>query len=131
LRAELHANPWLDWLDQPLLRALSRGKQKLTGLIRKREKMAPLLRFIAMIIDLYIWVVIISAVMSWLIAFDVVNRRNRVVYMVADSLHKLTEPALRPIRRYMPDLGGVDISPIVLILILIFLRDVVIWGWLI
>jgi YggT family protein len=92
--------------------------------------MGPLLGFIAMIISLYIWVVIISAILSWLIVFDVVNRRNRGVYMVADSMHRLTEPALRPIRNALPDLGGLDISPVVLILGLIFLRDVVIYGWL-
>jgi YggT family protein len=83
-----------------------------------------------MVITLYIWVIIISAIMSWLNAFDVVNRRNRAVYMIADSLHRLTEPALRPIRRALPDLGGLDISPVILILGLIFLRDVVIFGWL-
>jgi YggT family protein len=92
--------------------------------------MGPLLAFIAMIITLYIWVLIISAILSWLIVFDVVNRRNRVVYMIGDSFHRLTEPALRPIRRAIPDLGGLDISPVVLILGLIFLRDVVIYGWL-
>jgi YggT family protein len=92
--------------------------------------MHPLLNFIAMIITFYIWVVIISAILSWLIVFDVVNRRNRAVYMVADSLHRLTDPVLRPIRNALPDLGGLDISPVILILGLIFLRDVVIYGWL-
>ena len=92
--------------------------------------MGPLLAFIAMVITLYIWVVIISAILSWLIVFDVVNRRNRAVYMIADSFHRLTEPALRPIRKVIPDLGGIDISPVILILGLIFLRDVVLYGWL-
>jgi YggT family protein len=91
--------------------------------------MVPFLGFIAMIITAYIWVVIISAILSWLVVFDIVNRRNRVVYLIGDSFHRLTEPALRPIRRVMPDLGGLDISPVVLILGLIFLRDVVIYGW--
>ena len=91
--------------------------------------MVPFLAFIAMIISLYIWVVIISAILSWLVVFDIVNRRNRVVYLIGDSFHRMTEPALRPIRRVMPDLGGLDISPVVLILGLIFLRDVVIYGW--
>jgi YggT family protein len=91
--------------------------------------MVPFLGFIAMILSLYIWVVIISAILSWLVVFDIVNRRNRVVYLIGDSFHRLTEPALRPIRRVMPDLGGLDISPVVLILGLIFLRDVVIYGW--
>jgi YggT family protein len=92
--------------------------------------MSPLLNFIAMVISLYIWVLIISAILSWLIVFDVVNRRNRAVYMIADTFHRMTEPALRPIRRALPDLGGLDISPVILILGLIFLRDVVIFGWL-
>ncbi len=92
--------------------------------------MGPLLAFIAMIMTLYIWVIIISAILSWLIAFDVVNRRNRAVYMIADSFYRLTEPALRPIRKRIPGLGGLDISPVILILGLIFLRDVVIYGWL-
>ncbi len=92
--------------------------------------MHALLGFIAMVITLYIWVVIISAIMSWLIAFDVVNRRNRGVYVVADSLNRLTDPVLRPIRNALPDLGGLDISPVILILGLIFLRDVVVLSWL-
>jgi YggT family protein len=83
-----------------------------------------------MVISLYIWVVIISAIISWLIAFDVVNRRNRAVYTIADAMYRLTEPALRPIRRMLPDLGGVDISPVILILGLIFIRDVVLLNWL-
>ena len=93
--------------------------------------MHALIGFIAMVISLYIWVVIIGAIFSWLIAFDVVNRRNRAVYTIADSLYRLTEPALRPIRRVLPDLGGLDISPVVLILGLIFIRDVVLLSWLV
>jgi YggT family protein len=88
------------------------------------------LGFIAMVITLYIWVLIIGAILSWLIAFDVVNRRNRAVYTIADTFYRLTEPALRPIRRVLPDLGGVDISPVILILGLIFIRDVVLLSWL-
>jgi YggT family protein len=84
-----------------------------------------------MVISLYIWVIIIGAILSWLIAFDVVNRRNRAVYTIADSLYRLTEPALRPIRKVLPDLGGLDISPVILILGLIFIRDVVLLSWLI
>jgi YggT family protein len=93
--------------------------------------MHALIVFIAMVITLYIWVVIIGAVLSWLIAFDVVNRRNRAVYTIADSLYRLTEPALRPIRKVLPNLGGLDISPVILILGLIFIRDVVLLSWLI
>lgn len=92
--------------------------------------MIPLINFIVMVIQLYIWVIIASAVMSWLIAFGVVNTHNRFVYMIADFLHRVTEPAIAPIRRYMPDLGGIDISPIILILLLIFIQSVVLIGWL-
>jgi YggT family protein len=93
--------------------------------------MIALLNFIAMVITLYMWVIIISVILSWLIAFNVINRHNQFVYMIADTMQRLSEPALRPIRRALPDLGGLDISPVVLILILIFLRDVVIRDWLV
>ncbi|GAB4537665.1 MAG: YggT family protein [Roseibium sp.] len=87
--------------------------------------MQSLLILISQIINLYIWVVIANAILSWLIAFNVVNTQNRFVYAVADILYRVTEPALRPIRRIMPDLGGIDISPVVLILGLIFLQNLV------
>ena len=93
--------------------------------------MIALLNFIAMVITLYMWVIIISVILSWLIAFNVINRHNQFVYMIADSMQRLSEPALRPIRRALPELGGLDISPVVLILVLIFLRDVVIRDWLV
>ena len=92
--------------------------------------MVPLISFIVLVIDLYIWVVIASAILSWLVAFNVVNMNNRVVFTIADTLYRLTEPALRPIRNILPNLGGIDISPVILILILLFLRDVVLLGWL-
>jgi len=92
--------------------------------------MHALLEFIARLIQLYIWVIIIAAVLSWLIRFEVVNRRNRAVYVIADTFNRLTEPALRPIRRRLPDMGGLDISPIVLIIGLWFLQDVVLLNWL-
>lgn len=74
------------------------------------------------LLGLYIWVIIIGAILSWLVAFDVVNTRNRVVYVIGDFTYRLTEPALRPIRRVVPDFGGVDISPLLLILLLFFVR---------
>jgi YggT family protein len=91
--------------------------------------MVPLIGFIALVIDLFIWVVIASAILSWLIAFNVVNTSNRFVYSVADMLYRITEPALRPIRSILPNLGGIDISPVILILLLLFFRDVVLFGW--
>ena len=92
--------------------------------------MVPLIGFLVLVIDLYIWVIIIGAILSWLIAFNVLNTHNRFVYQIADMLYRVTEPALRPIRRVIPNLGGIDISPVILILFLIFIRDVVLVGWL-
>ena len=91
--------------------------------------MVPLIGFIVLVIDLYIWVVIAGAILSWLIAFNVVNTQNRFVYSVGDMLYRITEPALRPIRSILPNLGGIDISPVILILFLLFIRDVVLLGW--
>jgi YggT family protein len=91
--------------------------------------MVPLISFIVLVIDLYIWVVIAGAILSWLIAFNVVNTSNRFVYTIADMLYRVTEPALRPIRNVIPNLGGIDISPVILILFLLFIRDVVLLGW--
>ncbi len=92
--------------------------------------MVPLIGFIVYVIQLYIWVIIASAILSWLIAFNVVNTSNRFVYSVADMLYRVTEPALRPIRSILPDLGGIDISPVILILFLLFIINVVLLGWL-
>ncbi len=78
---------------------------------------------IATVIQIYIWLLIAQAILSWLVAFNVVNTRNQVVYAIGEFLHRITEPALRPIRRVLPNLGGIDISPVLLILGLIFLRN--------
>ncbi|AEH85629.1 YggT family protein [Mesorhizobium sp. B283B1A] len=85
--------------------------------------MLALIQTIVMALDLYWWVIIASAIFSWLYAFNVVNSRNQFVGSIGNMLYRLTEPALRPIRRFMPDLGGIDISPIILLLILFFLRQ--------
>lgn len=86
--------------------------------------MLPVFELIDTVINLYIWALIISAILSWLIAFNVINSHNRLVYTVGDFLYRITEPALRPIRRLVPLMGGVDISPVVLILLLWFIRRV-------
>ena len=82
----------------------------------------PLIQVIILALDLYFFAVIISAILSWLIAFNVINTSNRFVYTVVDFLWRLTEPALRPIRqvlgRFLPNLGGIDISPIALLLLI-------------
>ncbi len=75
---------------------------------------------------IYIYLLIASAVISWLTAFNVINTRNRVVYSIISFLYRITEPALRPIRRIIPNLGGVDITPIILILILYFVRNLIV-----
>ena len=76
-------------------------------------------------VSLYIWVLIINAVISWLVAFNVLNTSNRFVYSILDVSYKLTAPPLNYIRRYLPNLGSIDISPVVLILVLLFLRNLV------
>jgi len=81
------------------------------------------LNLVNTLITIYIWLLIAQAVLSWLTAFGIVNRHNRAVAMIGDMLWRLTEPALRPIRSFLPDLGGIDISPVILILLLYFLRD--------
>jgi len=85
--------------------------------------MVALFNLIDTVISLYIWALIISAILSWLVAFNVINTSNRFVYLVGDFLYRITEPALRPIRNVLPNLGGIDISPVILILLLVFLRN--------
>lgn len=85
--------------------------------------MLSLLNLVSTVIQIYIYILIASAVLSWLIAFNVVNTRNQAVAMIADALSRLTEPALAPIRRILPNFGGLDLSPVVLILLLFFLRS--------
>jgi YggT family protein len=91
--------------------------------------MIPLMSFFAQVITFCIVILVISAILSWLIAFDVVNRRNQFVYVIADTMQRLTEPALRPIRNILPDFGALDLSPLVLFFGLLFIRDVLIRGW--
>jgi YggT family protein len=88
--------------------------------------MIELLAFISYVLTLYLYIVIAMAILSWLIAFNVVNTRNPVVNMIAELLYRITEPVLRPIRSMLPNLGGIDISPVILFLIIIFIQSVVI-----
>jgi YggT family protein len=83
----------------------------------------PVFSLIDYVITIYIYLLIASAVLSWLVAFNVINTRNRAVYLIGDFLYRVTEPALRPIRRIIPTLGGIDVSPIVLILLLWFVQQ--------
>jgi YggT family protein len=90
-------------------------------------RMNPFLWLILTIIDIYIWLLIASAVLSWLVAFNVVNTRNPIVANIGEFLYRITEPALRPIRNMLPNLGGIDISPVILIILLLFLKQLVVW----
>ena len=81
--------------------------------------------FFDSVVTLIIWAVILSAILSWLVGFNIINVSNRLVYIIVDSLQRITEPLLLPIRRFLPNLGGIDLSPIVLILLLIFFRNLV------
>ena len=76
-------------------------------------------------VSLYIWILIINAIISWLVAFNILNTSNRFVYSILDVSYKLTAPPLDYIRRFLPNLGSIDISPVVLILALLFLRNLV------
>ena len=87
------------------------------------DSMDPFINLISTVITLYIWLLVITAILSWLVAFNVVNTRNRFVYTVGEVCYRLTEPVLRPIRRILPNFGGIDISPVIVILLLVFLRD--------
>lgn len=88
--------------------------------------MLSLIQVLLLAIKLYTWVIIAAAIFSWLYAFNVVNPRNQVISLIGDALYRMTEPALRPIRSILPDLGGIDISPIVLLLILFFLQQLIV-----
>jgi YggT family protein len=77
------------------------------------------------VITIYIWIVIINAVLSWLVAFNILNTQNRFVFSVLDVTYKLTDPALNKIRRFLPTFGSIDLSPVVLILFLMFIRNLV------
>jgi len=75
------------------------------------------------VINIYIWLIIINVILSWLVSFNVLNTQNRFVFAVLNATHQLTDPVLNKIRRYIPNLGSIDISPVVLILLLIFIRN--------
>jgi YggT family protein len=100
------------------------------GLVRAPElergsPMRAVLDVVMLALNLYVWILIASAVLSWLIAFNVVNTRNQFVASVWDFLYRVTEPALRPIRNMLPNLGGIDISPVLLLLLIFFIQSVI------
>jgi YggT family protein len=87
--------------------------------------MRALLDVVNLALQLYIYVIIVSAILSWLIAFNVVNMRNDVVRAIWNAIYQVTEPVLAPIRRRLPDMGGLDLSPIVLLLIIYLIQLVI------
>ncbi len=89
--------------------------------------MRAVLDIVIIVLDLYVWLLIASAILSWLVAFNVVNTRNQFVSAVAEFLYRITEPVLAPIRNLMPNLGGIDISPIILILIIWLIERVIVY----
>jgi YggT family protein len=93
---------------------------------RIEADMIELLSFISYLLTLYIYILIAMAVLSWLIAFGVVNTRNPIVANIGEFLYRITEPVLRPIRNMLPNLGGIDISPVIVILIILFIQSVII-----
>jgi YggT family protein len=88
--------------------------------------MLPILDVIMLALRIYTWLILASVIISWLVAFGVINMRNDFVRTIYDFLHRVTEPALARIRRYMPNLGGIDLSPIILLLIIFFIQQVII-----
>jgi YggT family protein len=88
--------------------------------------MRAVLDIILLVLQIYIWLLIAAAVLSWLIAFNVVNTRNQVVAMLGEFLFRITEPVLRPIRSMLPNLGGLDVSPVILILLILLLENIIV-----
>ena len=87
--------------------------------------MVELLTFISYLLQLYVYILIAAAVLSWLVAFNVVNARNPIVATIGEFLYRITEPVLRPIRNALPNLGGIDISPVIVILVIVFIQSVI------
>jgi YggT family protein len=87
--------------------------------------MRAVLDVVMLALNIYTWLLIASAVMSWLIAFNVINTGNQFVASVWEFLYKITEPVLRPIRNMLPNLGGIDISPIILLLLIFFIERII------
>jgi YggT family protein len=94
--------------------------------LAKAVEMDILLELVLRILEIYKWVVILAVIVTWLVQFNVVNTHNRFVYAVSDFLYRITEPALRPIRRVIPFVGGIDLSPIVLLLAIWVIQEFII-----
>jgi YggT family protein len=95
--------------------------------LTNRLFMRAILDVILLALQIYVWLLIAAAVLSWLVAFNVVNTRNQFVATVGEFLYRITEPVLRPIRSIMPNLGGLDISPVILILLIFLIERIIIY----
>lgn len=89
--------------------------------------MNPFIWLVVTVLDIYFWIIIATVILSWLVAFNVINGSNPYVRQVGFALRRLTEPVLAPIRRFLPDLGGIDISPIVVLIGLQFLQYLIVY----
>ncbi len=92
--------------------------------------MQSLVSLLSTVIEIYVWLLIASAILSWLVAFNIVNTSNQFVSTIGQFLHRITEPVLRPLRQVIPSIGGLDVTPIVLILLLYFIRNLM-WEYLV
>jgi len=88
----------------------------------------PFLSLALLLIDLYQWVVIVAVIASWLVVFNVINARNEIVRAILRALDALTEPVFRQVRRIIPPLGGLDLSPLIVLIALWFLERLIVWG---
>jgi YggT family protein len=104
-------------------RRTAKRRNSATG--RDPSAMRAILDVILVALDLYVWIVIASAIVSWLVAFNVINVRNDFVRAIWNFLYQITEPALRPIRNLLPNLGGIDVAPIILLLGIFFIQRVI------
>src|SRR5258707_1227559 len=114
--------------DEPVVAAAPGSAPSATGQLVSGggDAMRSLAVLMAKVIDIYPWIVIAGAIISWLVAFGVTNVNTQFMRVVVDLLYRLTEPVLRPIRKILPNLGGVDISPIVVLLLIFFLRHLIV-----
>ena len=88
-----------------------------------------LIEIVKYVVNIYVYVIIVWVVTSWLVAFDVINLRNNFVRMIYDVLNRLTDPVMRPIRRILPSLGGLDLSPLIVFILLMFIQRLLLEYW--
>jgi YggT family protein len=123
--------PFLPWPAPPhgRLAGSRRGGYTFAALPPRltESAMRAILDVILIVLDLYIYIVIAAAVLSWLVVFNVVNPRNQFVATVGEFLYRITDPVLRPIRNMLPAMGGIDISPIILFLIIILIQRIIVY----